>query len=191
MSIYDPNELQRLIERYRNDLMKQYAVSPVNAVLEETATITEPVQIPSTQTDMNVETDTGSLQVRVSTENRAVPLVGAVVTVTRKDGEKAVLVRTMVTDDSGLTPLIDLPAKDRTLSLSPGNEQPFSAYSVEVIADGYYPKRFIDLPIYGGVTAVQSVSMIPLPESGNSDTVLVYPQGAPAISLEGGGVNAQ
>lgn len=181
MPTYDQSELQKLIRQYQNDMMKQYAATAPKTESASAPVVAEP-SVPTTRAVKNEETDIGSLQVRVSTENRAVPLAGAVVTVTRDDDTSQTLVRTMITDQSGLTPLIDLVTKERALSLSPGNEQPFSVYSIEVAADGYYPKKYTDLPIYGGVTAVQSVSMVPLPEGGSNDTLLVYPQGAPSIT---------
>ncbi len=184
-------ELQALIERYNRELMAQYAsVAPFvqqetvpppapSAPQEETVTDAEDTQSPAS--DDNALIDTGRLQVRVSTENQAIPLAGAVITVTKPSDGKAELVRTVIADDNGLTPLMDLPTKDRRLSLDPNHPQPYASYTVNVTADGYFPKRFIDLPIYGGVTAIQNVSMIPLPENGDRDAVLSYPQSGPAL----------
>lgn len=198
MPEYSKDEWQRMIERYSRDMMAQYAAAAtetsedVPPAQAEVAPESEPIEEPDfTAEEANEEddpnnpeelTDVGQLQVRVSTENQAVPIPGAVITVTRRqeNGENA-LIRTMIADDNGLTPIIDLPTKDRGLSLVPGNQAPFAVYTVDVTADGYFPKRFIDMPIYGGVIAIQSVSMIPLPEEGGNDIVLSYPQSGPSL----------
>ncbi len=173
MSDYTSEDLARLIARYTEDFRKQYP-TPVQISAPVTQTVVQPAQ--SAESKESELTDIGSLQVRVSTENQAIPIVGASVLVTRNEGDRRLLVRSMITDENGTTELIDLPAKDRALSLSPENVSPFATYNVDVTADGYYRKRFVDLPIYGGVTAIQSVSMIPLPEAAGDENALVYPQ---------------
>lgn len=182
MTQQNSEEIQRLIERYRQDMMSQFIAFSQQSSTEQTSPA-PPAQASPQPTDASNEeaTDIGQLQVRVSTENQAVPLPGAVVTITKETNGERELIRNIVTDESGLTPLIDLKTKDRNLSLIPGEVAPYTLYTVEVVADGYFPKTFIDLPIYGGVVAVQSVSMIPLPENGDDDVVLTYPQSAPKL----------
>ncbi len=183
-------DLKALIERYNREMMEQYA-SAVSSGTPTEAPVSPapPIEIEEQPTSPSIEEsdnnlqdewiDTGRLQVRVSTENQAVPIPGAVITVTKQQNGQTELIRTVIADDSGLTPLMDLATKDRRLSLVPNNLKPYAEYTVDVTASGYFPKRFVDLPIYGGVTAIQNVSMIPLPESGSDDTVLSYPQSGP------------
>ncbi len=169
MSDYSKKELQQLIDRYQRDFMEQYASSlnaPTPATVEDVTIPSEPIE---TMTEL---TDIGRLQIRASTENQAVPIIGAVVTVT--DANKNTSARILTTDQSGLTPIIELPTKDRQLSLSPDNASPYETYNVIVSADGYFTKEFLKLPIYGGVTAIQNVIMIPVPEGGDNDLPLVY-----------------
>lgn len=179
------DEWQQMIDKYNKELMAQYASVAHTAVsnAEQSAPSSTEQSQPDQQSTEHEEqnetppptlTDIGSLQVRVSTEDQAVPIEGAVVTVSHNSDNGVVLDRTFVTDNSGLTPLIDLATKDRALSLTPGNPSPFSEYTVQVVADGYYTKRFERIPIYGGVTAIQSVSMIPLPEFTENDIPIVY-----------------
>ncbi len=187
MTEYSQEELRRMIDAYSSRLMNTYgehhvAPSPdLPPVPEEPNTpVISNDDVPiAHEAPQNELTDIGRLQIRVSTENEAIPLVGAVVTVTDADGA---LMQLLTTDESGLTAIIDLPTKDRELSLSPDNPSPYTVYTVNVTADGYFQKRFTDLPIYGGVTAIQNVSMIPLPEVGDNDIVLTYPQnGGPTM----------
>ena len=195
------NDLQALIERYNREMMEQYASvipdperipskpSSSELPLQSTALLEETQEIPmeieeQTEPDENNNNeliDVGRLQVRVSTENEAIPIPGAVITITKQDGGQTQLIRTVIADDSGLTRFLELPTKDRRLSLEPNHPDPYATYTLDVTADGYFPKRFTDLPIYGGVTAIQNVSMIPLPEGGDRDAVLTYPQSGPAL----------
>jgi len=180
----DRNDLRSLIEQYSEDMMRRYAHSAISSPdpLSANPTQVQPNIDPPSQTNVaptNDLTDSGQLQVRVSTENQAIPLPGAVITVTRNDNGSTELIRTIIADQNGLTPLLDLPTKDRRLSLEPDHPAPYTVYTVDVTADGYFHKRFLDIPIYGGVTAVQNVSMIPLPEQGDQNDVLEYPQGGP------------
>ncbi len=188
MATYNNEDLQRLIDAYSGELMNTYGnrySSPTknelytDKTIDSSATDSPPIVQDKPQDTPNELTDIGRLQVRVSTENEAVPIVGAVVTVTDANGN---LKQLLTTDGSGLTTIIELPTKDRLLSLSPNNPSPYAVYTIDVTAEGYFQKRFTDLPIYGGVTAVQSVSMIPLPEAGDDDRVLTYPQnGGPTM----------
>ncbi|MBQ7309145.1 MAG: hypothetical protein IJW87_03105, partial [Clostridia bacterium] len=50
-------------------------------------------------------------------------------------------------------------------SLSPNVSRPYSEITAEFVADGYYPSVNINIPIYPGITSIQPVNLIPLPES--------------------------
>ncbi len=187
---YSKDEFERMIAYYQNELMTQYPTSPNRSQsnvdtneekpdnTSEAVDVSVPEEPPSRPSDL---TDIGQLQVRVSTENQAIPLPGSVITITYTQDGETNLIRTVIADENGLTPLMDLPTKDRALSMTPGNPTPFATYTVDVTTDGYFPKRFVNLPIYGGVVAVQNVSMIPLPEQGDNDRVLQYNQESPTL----------
>ena len=53
--------------------------------------------------------------------------------------------------------------------MSPSEVPPFSTYHLEVRREGYGMQSFVALPIFAGITAVQPVDLIPLPEDGTSD----------------------
>ena len=160
-----------MIERYRREMIDTYSYSPST---EEIIAVAED---PVVETDEYV--DIGQLQVIVRAENEGIPISGAVITITQSADNGITLIRTMISDDSGETPFIDLLTVDRRYTLSPGYEKPYASYTVDVSADGYFSKRFTDLPIYGGVAAIQQVNMIPLPEQSENDRILTYPQSGP------------
>lgn len=172
MPDYTKEELAHLIKQYNQQMITQY--TPAHNHTQTSAPVA-PLAAAAEQppSDRSSLTDIGQLQIRVSTENQVYPLEGAVVTVTHTQNDNTLFDRVMITDENGLTPIIDLPTKDRRLSLSPANSTPYASYNVRVTADGYFAKDFLNLPIYGGVTAIQNVSMIPLPEGGSDDIPLV------------------
>ena len=64
---------------------------------------------------------TGSIQFRVYTSNANIPIEGATIVIEQQDppGE---LLGVLVTDESGQTPPLVLPAKDVSLGQAPENE---------------------------------------------------------------------
>ncbi|MBQ8145753.1 MAG: hypothetical protein IJ039_03140 [Clostridia bacterium] len=114
----------------------------------------------------------GFLQVAVKTANGALPIENAMVNIyeylpNEQSGNKGRLLYTLYTDANGRTSKAALPAKSKSLSLSPGNENPFSVYNVEVAKDGFYNNSYINVPIFQGITAIQPVELIPLLEFAN------------------------
>jgi len=182
----------RLIESYNRELMAQYATQAQASLVTPSApsVIAEDPVEPATEPPAEEQkhdpvpdalTDTGQLQIRITTENQAYPIVGASVRISHETGDDRILDYAGITDENGTTPLINLPTKDRRLSLTPGNPAPFSTYTVEADADGYFKTVFNHLPIYGGVTAIQNISLIPLPERGDTNESLVYDTPAPSL----------
>lgn len=125
--------------------------------------------------------ETAYLQVWVTTAQETLPVAGAHVTISQDDGDGQVVRFIGLTDRSGKTELVPLPAVSRQLSLVPnGSPTPYTTYNIEVYADGYYRIKNEGLPLYGGIKAVQPVRMIPLPEFASSDSTLVFPESGPS-----------
>lgn len=137
------------------------------------------VQIPRVPTPQ-VQTPTmsgmGYIIVRVTTANGAIPLEDALVVVKNYNpGNDVVSVKK--TDLSGLTEKIALPAPARSGSLAPSNVQAYSTYNIEINKDGYNPQSYINVPVFDGITAVQSADLVPLPENGETDRANPYNPG--------------
>ncbi len=112
--------------------------------------------------DNNLDDDEGYLQIRAVTADGAVPLKGALVIITNpRSGQLAAQI---TTDSDGLTAAVPLRTVSRTLSEVEGNTQPYDTYNIEIKLDGFYGVRSENVPVFGGVTNVQTVSLIPLPE---------------------------
>ena len=108
----------------------------------------------------------GKLVIRVSAASGAVPVSGASVIIRSPEG--AVPVTTLaavLTDESGLTEPILIPTPPLSESLAPGGNQPFAQVSTEVSASGYFTSSNLNIPIYPGITSIQPVTLVPLPDS--------------------------
>ena len=124
---------------------------------------------------MNSENNSGYgyMIVRVTTARGAIPLDGAIVTVHNYDPEfergRGDVIAVYNTNASGLTERFALPAPPRELSVSPGNGKTYETYNLSVTKPGYYRQYYTNVPVFEGITAIQNVDMIPLPENGQTD----------------------
>lgn len=114
-------------------------------------------------------TGLGYLVIRASTASSAIPLEGATVVVRGNQPNFSAVIVEMTTERNGLTPKISLSAPPRGNSTSPGMENPFATYNVDVTLDGYFPTSAQQIPIFDGITSVQPINLIPLPQNGVPD----------------------
>ena len=108
-------------------------------------------------------TSAGTLIVSVFTAGGAVPIEGATVTVSGGENNGGVL-RVLTTDQSGNTPKITLPAPPAYTSESPGYTAPFAKYNVEIQKENFYPRNFINVPVFSDTTSIQPANLIPKTE---------------------------
>ena len=109
---------------------------------------------------------TGYLQVEVTTGDGAVPVPKAAIIVTQKLGGQSYLVTMKLTDRSGATDIIPLPAPLAEFSEAPDpSERPFSEYNVTVYKKGFYTVPEVTVPIFDTVKSIQPVPLIPLAEN--------------------------
>ncbi len=174
-------DFEKMIERYKTEIMK-YKSDPINPEpIAEPQPITEPqpIEAPTPlpesvlESDIPIETgreaDEGYLTIRVSTAQSALPIEGALATITSKEGD---LIAVMLTDDDGKTRTVSLATAPRSESESPDNNRPFDTYNLEIKREGYFDFRSENIPIFGGVTNVQNISLVPLPEF-NDDSLII------------------
>ena len=119
---------------------------------------------------------------RTSSARGAIPLADSVITVLFVDGEHEELLHLAKTDESGYSPVFSLPTFRRELTLQPGSDYPNLCYTVLAHRAGYFSSRNECVPVYGGVTSVQEIAMIPLPEAGGQGETIRNPgQSAPDL----------
>ncbi len=123
--------------------------------------------------------ENGYITVNVRTAGGALPVENAVVTV--KDSGGAILA-VFFTDRDGKTPRLKVLAPPRANSESPGAASPpFFNYNIDTDKEGYISIRNVDVPVYPGITSIQTVELVPVSEGSSrlpGDTV-TYTEGTP------------
>ena len=112
----------------------------------------------------------GYLIVSVRAGEGAIPLEGALVTLRGGDATEGDAIASFITDQSGNTPRITLPAPPRINSESPNGGKPYASYSADISLDGYFTNLYTNIPVFDTITSVQTAYLIPLPEDGRGRT---------------------
>ena len=113
------------------------------------------------------KTGRGRLTVTVRSANGALPVEGALVTIT----SEGAVIGVSTSDESGNTDTLEIPTPPKSASLSPGYVGlPYSTVFIEVDKDGFYSGQYIEVPIFPDVLTVQPVNLLPLPEFFGGDT---------------------
>lgn len=107
---------------------------------------------------------TGRLVVNVRTADGSIPVPGAKVTVLSNGPGESQVLAVLNTDGSGSTPTITVETPERALSESPGNTIGYTSLIILVEKEGFVSDQFTGAAVFPGITTVQPVNMIPLPE---------------------------
>lgn len=107
---------------------------------------------------------TGRLVVNVRTADGSIPVSGAKVTILEYAPELSTVIAALTTDPSGVTPVISIETPERALSESPGNTRGYTSLVILVEKEGFVSDQFTGTSVFPGVTTVQPVNLIPLPE---------------------------
>lgn len=108
---------------------------------------------------LNSGSDTGSLQVNIIARNTEKPIDKAKVRITDKN--TMAVINELITNSSGQTEVIDLPAPPLEYSLNFGDKKPYSEYNLIVEADGFEPMTLVGIQILPTSKALQNLSLIP------------------------------
>lgn len=100
----------------------------------------------------------GNLQVRLVEEGTRRPVAGAEIQITY-EGNPDSPVKSVVSDESGMTEIMELPAPDLSYSENYSEQQPYSEYTVQVLAAGYEETEVTGTEVLPGVTAIQEIRM--------------------------------
>lgn len=104
----------------------------------------------------------GRLITEVYTVDVGKPATGATVRITTSDSTGTPkVIEELISDDSGQTLSVELPAPPIEFSLSPGEPMPYSVYNVDVVLEGYQPVKVENVQILPNTTAIQSVQLRP------------------------------
>ncbi|HHV12008.1 MAG TPA: peptidoglycan-binding protein [Clostridiales bacterium] len=105
----------------------------------------------------------GRLQVRCTAPGE-VPIENATISIALPS-DPSVTYEQLRTDESGLTPEIELPAPPFDYSQAPSMQQPYSEYNLTIAADGYDGAVVSGVQILPDAPAEQNISLLPQPES--------------------------
>lgn len=120
----------------------------------------------------------GDLIVDVSTNPIAAPLFplpGTPVSIIERtpSGEERVI-EELVTNESGQTPIISLPAPPEELSLDPTNTiKPFSSYIIQANPEGYNSVTVEGSQIFAGIQSIQPIQPIALPRLSRQEQIYI------------------
>ncbi len=112
----------------------------------------------------------GSLTVNTYLSGQTVPVFGAVVTVTKREGDKDTLLGVRITDVNGRTPELLIDTPDVDLSLSPQDGAvPFTSVDVRVDHPSVYTVITRNVQIFPGKLSIENVELIPLSDDLNDN----------------------
>lgn len=114
---------------------------------------------------MSENKPSGKLIVRVSTASGAIPVENVTVVIQGKENDNNDILISLLTDQSGNTQMISLPAPPKDLANAPSPaSKPYSTYNIDVYKEGFYPQHYNGAPIFEGVTTIQNARLIPIAE---------------------------
>ncbi len=114
----------------------------------------------------------GYLAIKV-TNNLNYPISGASIVISYNDGT-GTPIETLITDISGSTESVRLPAPNIDLSLNPTNEtRPYSEYNITVIADGYEEGTITGIEILADTLSEQRVRLTKSEANNPSNDILI------------------
>ena len=113
----------------------------------------------------------GKLRVQAYASKQVFPVQNAKVTVIKEFNDGNHIFAELYTDIDGVAQNIVLPTKDKALSLSAGGEIPYATYKVIVSHPRFITQIYENVPIFDSIESLQPVIMLPLSNTGSSQTV--------------------
>ena len=107
-------------------------------------------------------TKSGKLRVQTYASTQVFPIQNARVIVEKDFDDGTYIFKEDYTDIDGVADNIILPAKSKSLSLSPDMPIPYSTYTIKVTHPQFSPITFKNVPIFESIESMQPVAMLPL-----------------------------
>jgi 5-hydroxyisourate hydrolase-like protein (transthyretin family) len=118
--------------------------------------------------------DKGTLRIHLVNESTGIPIEGAKIDVSYT-GNPSQILEEVNTDDSGNTETLTLDAPPLEYSMEPGEQQPYSEYTIHVQAPGYRDITISAIDILPGEEATQEVMLETEDGPGNRIDTIVIP----------------
>lgn len=100
--------------------------------------------------------DKGKMRINVYDKQQGTPLADARISLAYT-GNPERIINEIITDSEGAVNLDDLLTPPVEYSMEPGENQPFSEYTIEVNADGYEEINISGIDVFSGETSIQNV----------------------------------
>lgn len=107
---------------------------------------------------------TGYLTVRTYASRAQLPIQGAVVTVSQTTENGSHLIASRITDESGRIPAIPIITPNKSDSLSPGNQRPWTTVDVTADHPDYDRALIENLQIFADTVTEQNIELLPRSE---------------------------
>ena len=104
----------------------------------------------------------GTIKTQVFTARGAYPVEQAQVDLYKVFPDGDYLISRQYTDRSGQVNPVTVPVYQRSLSESPGDSTPYVSYRIAVTHPGFADAVIEQVPVFEGVTSLQSVNLIPM-----------------------------
>jgi len=108
---------------------------------------------------MQNDTSTGRLQLSVFDVTRAMPVSNAIIRIRENSDEinNNNIITELITNESGQTDVVELPAPPKQNSFEPDGEQPFSKYNIEASAEGFDQVTINGVQVFPDTLAIQNI----------------------------------
>ncbi|MBS4786207.1 MAG: hypothetical protein KH009_08875 [Clostridiales bacterium] len=103
----------------------------------------------------------GTIKTQVFTARRAYPVKGAQVDLYQDREGRTVLLDSQLTDQSGQTEPVTVPALNKSLSEQPGAEHPYLSYHLHISHPDFVDAVIDHVAVFEDVVSIQSVDLIP------------------------------
>lgn len=100
--------------------------------------------------------DKGKMRINVYDKQQGIPLADARISLAYT-GNPERIINEIITDSEGAVNLDDLLTPPVEYSMEPGENQPFSEYTIDVNADGYEEINISGIDVFSGETSIQNV----------------------------------
>ncbi|MEG1687032.1 MAG: hypothetical protein RR276_04025 [Angelakisella sp.] len=117
----------------------------------------------------------GVIRLQALTARSTYPVPGVLVTIAKEFDSGEYVVATQRTNNAGLTDPVSVPAPPRSLSEQPGSTvSPASWYKVTLLHPKFATVISPSFPVFSGVSALQTIEMIPRSASPNGNEPIIY-----------------
>jgi len=153
------NENQKISEEQESEIENERFPEPDISELSED--MEDNVQFNEAQPENNA---VGYIQIVARTGLDAFPVSNALVTISYTENGQLIFETSLITDESGKTERVEVPAPSISYSLKPNEGiSPYSLYNITIDANGFFRQRSVNVPVFEGVTSLQQFNLVPLP----------------------------